>query len=94
MNNPSLLLQKAIKLNEQMLLLKNSVTFTYNAINNLTEDASIEELSTLMARLKIDYNELLKQEKEYESVRIEVNTLYKKEIIPALSPTEPIDFTL
>jgi hypothetical protein len=48
-----------------------------------------------MNRLRVDYEELLKMEKEYEAIRVKLNSLDgNKNVLKELEPMEPMDFNI
>jgi hypothetical protein len=98
-NEPQIILLKlrAFELLEKSQLLAASVDFTTKLIGDgeIENDDDFKKSITHMNRLRVDYEELLKMEKEYESIRIKLNSLDgNKNILKELEPMEPMDFNL
>jgi len=86
---------RAIKLVEESDMILKSVTFTHNQINQLPEELSESQISiaiSLMGKLKFDYMELKKLEKEHNILREEVNAFYKNEVMKPFPIIEDFDF--
>jgi len=93
----SRLLLEALQLLDNSRLLNKSVSFTNKLIDELNIEENIDDIKIyhqskiLWSRLKIDYQELIKIETEYEVIRLKVNKL-GREVLPPLEPSEPMDF--
>jgi len=91
-NNPIVI--RAFKLLESTRVLLASVNFTYDLIEKLPDEMNDEvarQADYLYAKLKIDYNEYLKQDMEYNLIRDELNKLFGIEVFKKLPPHNPLD---
>lgn len=88
--------ERAIQLLEKSQLLMASVDFTVGLIGNdeIENDEDYKKSIISMNRLRIDYEELIRMEEEYEEIRVELNKLDgNKNILKKLDDMPPLDFS-
>jgi len=90
-------IKRGIQLVETSKMILDSITFTQVQIDKLSSDLTEKELQlviSLMGKLKFDYMELKKLEREHDKLRKEVNTFYKREVMAPITPMEDLDFSV
>ena len=88
--------ERAIQLLEKSQLLMASVDFTVGLIGNdeIENDEDYKKSIIIINRLRIDYEELIRMEEEYEEIRVELNKLDgNKNILKKLDDMPPLDFS-